>query len=410
MVVRQAIGSFFFLAFIVLQQGADQVKSQQPDGFVQTNGTRFIVDGDIVYFNGFNAYWMMLESSFPSERGKVSSALEQASSYGLTLARTWAFSDGGPWPLQLSPGSYNESMFKALDFVISEARRNKIYLILSLVNNYESFGGRKQYVQWGRERGQNVSSDDGFYTNDVIKGYYKNHVKTVLTRINTVTGLAYKDDPTIFAWELINEPRCESDLSGRTFQAWIEEMAAYVKSIDNKHLLEIGMEGFYGDSMQGRRQFNPNGYVFGTDFISHNQVQGIDFATIHAYPDLWLANWSSGDQLRFLQNWTQIHVSDSSTILKKPLLFTEFGKSLKPPGSTVNQRDAFYGQVYGSAFVSAEDEGPLGGGLFWQLLAQGMDGLRDSYEIVPTEQRSTASIISQISRRISGLNNRRRHG
>ena len=64
--------------------------------------------------------------------------------------------------------------------MISEGRRNKIYLILSLVNNYENFGGRKQYVQWGRERGQNVSSDDGFYTNDVIKGYYKNHVKVYI--------------------------------------------------------------------------------------------------------------------------------------------------------------------------------------------------------------------------------------
>lgn len=40
----------------------------------------------------------------------------------------------------------------------------------------------------------------------------------MLTRVNTINKLAYKDDPTILSWELINEPRCPSDLSGKTVQ------------------------------------------------------------------------------------------------------------------------------------------------------------------------------------------------
>lgn len=63
-------------------------------------------------------------------------------------------------------------------------------------------------------------------------------------------------------------------------------MASFVKNIDSKQLLEIGMEGFYGDSIQDRKQYNP-GYQVGTDFISNNLVPEIDFATIHAYPDIW---------------------------------------------------------------------------------------------------------------------------
>lgn len=69
-------------------------------------------------------------------------------------------------------------------------------------------------------------------------------------------------------------------------QGWVQEMASYVKSIDNKHLLEVGMEGFYGDSIPDRKQFNP-GYQVGTDFISNHLIKEIDFATIHAYPDQW---------------------------------------------------------------------------------------------------------------------------
>lgn len=64
-------------------------------------------------------------------------------------------------------------------------------------------------------------------------------------------------------------------------------MAAHVKSIDNDHLLEIGLEGFYGESVPQRKQSNPNTAITGTDFISNNQIPQIDFATLHIYPEQW---------------------------------------------------------------------------------------------------------------------------
>lgn len=72
-------------------------------------------------------------------------------------------------------------------------------------------------------------------------------------------------------------------------QNWIQEMAVFVKSIDPKHLVEIGLEGFYGPSTPNRAQFNPNSYAtqVGTDFIRNHMALGVDFASAHIYPDSW---------------------------------------------------------------------------------------------------------------------------
>lgn len=72
-----------------------------------------------------------------------------------------------------------------------------------------------------------------------------------------------------------------------TLQGWVTEMAGYVKSLDPNHMVEIGLEGFYGESKPGRIQFNPGNYTVGTDFVSNNLVPAVDFATIHSYPDQW---------------------------------------------------------------------------------------------------------------------------
>ena len=66
---------------------------------------------------------------------------------------------------------------KGLDFAIAEARRNGIKIILSFANNYVSFGGKKQYVDWARSQGRPVSSEDDFFTDSLVKDFYKNHIK-----------------------------------------------------------------------------------------------------------------------------------------------------------------------------------------------------------------------------------------
>ncbi|CAD6249363.1 unnamed protein product [Miscanthus lutarioriparius] len=391
-------------AFVRTGDGAGEAGNNAA-AFARASGTRFTLGGRPFYSNGFNAYWLMYMASDPADRSKATAALDEAARVGATLVRTWAFSDGGYRALQVSPGVYNEEVFRGLDYVISEAKKRRIHLILSLVNNWDGYGGKKQYVQWARDQGHSLNSDDDFFTNSVTKGFYKNHVKAVLARVNKVTGVAYKDDPTIFAWELMNEPRCQSDLSGKTLQAWITEMAAYAKSVDPNHMMEIGLEGFYGESTPDRKHnFNPGGYTVGTDFISNNLIPGIDFATIHSYPDQWVPGASNDAQVAFMRRWMASHAGDAAAVLRKPLLVAEFGWSARSNGYTVSMRDAYFRMVYDAIYASASAEGPLAGGLFWQVMVPGMESWTDGYDVVLDRSPSTAAVVSQECARITGLN------
>ncbi|XP_073003583.1 mannan endo-1,4-beta-mannosidase 5-like [Typha latifolia] len=373
------------------------------DIFVRTQGSEFVLNGQPFLFNGFNSYWMLHVAADPAGRSKVSEVFREAAANGLTVCRTWAFNDGGDRALQVSPGVYDEQVFEGFDFVISEAQKYGVRLILSLVNNFKDFGGRAQYVDWARNAGAAVTNEDDFYTNPVVKGYYKNHVQSILTRVNTITKMAYRDDATIMAWELINEPRCQCDYSGKTINGWVQEMASYTKSLDNKHMLEIGMEGFYGDSNPAKKQYNP-GYQVGTDYIDSNLIKEIDFATIHAYPDIWLSGQTDLSQTAFMQRWTWSHWDDARKILQKPLVFAEFGKSKKDAGYTENERDLYLAAVYSDIYSFARTGGgSLGGGLVWQIMAEGMDSYSDGYEIVLSQDPSTTGLIARQSRVMTAL-------
>ncbi len=47
---------------------------------------------------------------------------------------------------------------------------------------------------------------------------FKKYVGTILTRKNTRTDMYYRDDPSIFGWEIANEPSNPGDDSGDVVQ------------------------------------------------------------------------------------------------------------------------------------------------------------------------------------------------
>ncbi|KAL2609681.1 hypothetical protein R1flu_028254 [Riccia fluitans] len=182
-------------------------------------------------------------------------------------------------------------------------------------------------------------------------------------------------------------------------QAWVEEMAAYVNTIDGKHLLEIGLEGYYGSSTADRISINPlraNGY--GTDFIRLNQVANIDFASVHSYPDTWLPNQSDDEKMSFLETWVNQHIQDATDTLNMPVMFCEFGKSDQVPDYKPQMRQQLYSTVYNSVYSSITKGGAGTGTLFWQLLTKGMKSWDDGFGVFASDSSLISTINSQSSR------------
>ncbi|VFQ99898.1 unnamed protein product [Cuscuta campestris] len=179
-------------------------------------------------------------------------------------------------------------------------------------------------------------------------------------------------------------------------------MAKYLKSIDTNHLVEAGLEGFYGQSSPRSNNLNLSLNV-GTDFISNNRISAIDFATTHVYPDQWLSSSNDEAQRAFLDSWLDSHIRDSQIALRKPLLVSEFGKSLKDAAFTSDQRDALYSAVFYKIYSSAKRGGAAAGGLFWQLFAEGMENFGDGYEIVLSRRSPSANLIAQQAHKLGQI-------
>src|SRR3954464_15569637 len=74
-----------------------------------------------------------------------------------------------------------------------------------------------------------------------------NYIGFVLGRTNSITGRRYRDDPSIQAWQLANEPRPGgSPTAGQRHMAaylkWIDGTAHLIKSIDPNHMVSTGSE------------------------------------------------------------------------------------------------------------------------------------------------------------------------
>ncbi len=323
------IGSAAVL-FLVAPPSA--VNGTSRDAFVRRRGSRFVVNGKPFRFIGANAALMYRDE----DRERMPETLRQAAQAGIKVVRVWAFGEGGPndvkpmadfadWPrnhsFRFAPGQWNEDAFVHLDKVIAEAAKNKVHVQLCLTNWWRDTGGVTQYLRWA---GINDAADDGFpfginnekailfYSNPEARRLYREHLEKLATRRNTITGVVYRDDPSIFGWELMNEAQVITGRWGER-RAWFAEMSAYLKSLDSNHMIAPGAWGYRSSSER-------------REWLADHAIPNIDYCDVHNYPrddhDSFVD--SPAALKEFIGNRAAAAFS-----IGKPLVFGEFGMGVE---------------------------------------------------------------------------------
>lgn len=389
-----------------------------PNGFAYTQGTRFMLDGSPFYYAGTNCYYLTFKS-----QEAVDSVFKDAEAMGLKVIRVWGNldvgvktgttdSEGKPvftnnndgpgekdgiyfqyFDKDLGKPVINEGKdgLQKLDYALYQAEKHGIKLLITFTNYWDAFGGMGQYVKWAEELGITGLKKDDFYTNETLKGWYKDYVNGLLNHTNQYTGRKLKDEPSVFAWELANEPRCNTDAQCKDniLYNWAKEMSEYVKSVDPNHMVALGDEGFYNKPYGYYNEYTTSNYAFygaeGVDFEKLMTIDTLDFGTPHLYLDQWGMKHTGTGQDDLL--WFKIH-GETCAELGKPVILEEFGLTNR----TI--RDSEYEQWFevleGDVYETVEYAGTN----YW-MIASYIDGALypdyDQYTVYGPEGTDTES-------------------
>lgn len=290
------------------------------ESYVTRNGSQFSLNGKEFKYQGFNAYdlgfkqditlnSLQLGADFAPDQSviptillpgtkltyqqQIDRTMLEAHKLGLTVVRTWAFNSdvkGDPQNAYYhSDWTPREEQFKKLDYVLDSAKRHGIRVIPTLQNFWDAYGGIQAITDH-----LGLANKLQFFTNPSSKAFFKNYLSVMANRVNTINGQKYFEDPTLFAWDLINEPRMDInydntpdkhlwDPDGHILGGWINEMSTYMKSQDPNHMVSVGTEGHGFEGWGG----HTDGY--GSDPIGVQDQPNIDFISMHPYPtDSWL--------------------------------------------------------------------------------------------------------------------------
>ncbi len=357
--------------------------SAEKKPFVQVKGTQFVLADKPYYFAGTNFWYGCYLGATEEGRKRLVSELDALKAMGVTNLRVLGASEESTIArsvkpaIQTRPGVLDESLLKGLDFLLAEMGKRDMKAVIFLNNYWEWSGGMSQYMAWVNEAAiidPNSGNWTGFmlnsarfYSSPATQKLYQDFMTKIITRKNTVTGITYKDDPTIMTWELANEPRPGPDnAQGRQnlgpFYKWIQETAAFIKGLDSNHLVTTGSEGTVGCLQNDEA------------FVTAHSPREIDYVTFHLWPKNW--SWFRASQTeeslpRTLKN-SQTYFDKQIELgkkLGKPMVLEEFGLdrdngSLEPNAPTT-ARDRFLRQMYDAVYADASKGGLMAGTNVW---------------------------------------------
>ncbi len=226
-------------------------------GFVTRAGATLLLDGRPFRFAGANIYWLGLDENvggvnYPT-RFRVDDALTTARAMGATVVRSHTLGISVDCALCVEPslGHFNATALAHIDDAVKAARGHGIHLVVPLVDNWRYYhGGKHTFTDW-----RGVADENQFYTNATVIADFEQYIGHLLNHVNIYTGVAYKDDPTIMAWETGNELSAPA--------SWVKTITTYIKGVDRNHLVLDGNYGVKPDDLS---------------------LPGVDIVSDHFYP------------------------------------------------------------------------------------------------------------------------------
>jgi mannan endo-1,4-beta-mannosidase len=357
-----------------------------PPPFVRVEDGRFEIDGRPYHFLGLNLwYGMNLGAEHDSgDRARLVRELDRLAALGVNNLRVMAGTEGPdrePWRIhpaaQPSSGEYDERVLRGLDFLLAEMGRRGMRAVLVLNNFFQWSGGMAQYVSWATGEPIPYPDQDGhtwsdfqhfsarFYGLEEAMGLFEDYVATLIDRTNGVTGVRYRDDPTIMAWQLSNEPRGFDHTE--EYVAWVDRASRFIKERAPNQLVSLGGEG----------KLTP---YERTQFARVAATAGLDYLTIH----LWIENWgwyrpgrpdeTFAPAIGRAMGYLAEHVAVAEEV-GKPLVLEEFGVSrdglAHGPDAPVTYRDEFYTIMLEALHHLAREGTVVAGGNLWSWSGEG---------------------------------------
>ena len=392
--MKKLIFSVIAVAAVVC---ACSVRSDKSSEFVRVENGQFVRGEDTLSFVGTNFWYgpLIASEGRGGNRERLHKELDALKSIGVTNLRILVGSDGPEGVaykvepvLQLEPGVYNDTVLRGLDYLLAQMAERDMHAVLYFNNSWEWSGGYGQYLEWagnGRALLPNVDGYENyvdhvsrFVKDEKAKELYYNHVKNIVTRTNTVTGKPYTEDPTIFSWQIGNEPRAfaRDSVTKAAFADWMCTSASLIKSLDPNHMVSSGSEGLYGCEVDMDL------------FEKIHAHEDFDYLNVHIWPLVW--RWVTKDTFadsvcvanRMTEKYLTAHFPVAER-LGKPIVLEEFGYprdgakafegeaekfwdgvSLSKDSSTA-ARDAYYRYVFGRLISARENGEPLVGVNFW---------------------------------------------
>ena len=372
---------------LTLLAGGSALAQPAPASFIRREGIHLTRGGEpyrIVGANLWYAAWLGADAPY-GDRARLIRELDRLQGLGINNLRVMAAAEEGPLRGSIKPGfrshAYpgslvNETLATGLDFAMAEIARREMTAVLCLGNFWEWSGGFATYLHWANARYVDMNDPNhpwpaypdatsAFYSNEAALDFYWVHVRHMVARQNSITGVRYCKDPAIMSWQLANEPRpggsdAAVESNREAYYTWIDAIAGRIRRIDRNHLVSLGHEGTMGAN--------------GREDIVRRAHQSIDYLTAHIWPLNW--GWVNGKNLPGTweagRDKVAAYLATHERIaheLGKPLVFEEFGfprdDEIYVPGTPTTFREQYYAMIYGAVEKSWAANGPIMGSNFW---------------------------------------------